>query len=167
MKTVTQFVSFKIRDAQLLDDLKIHGGAASLDSFLKAYKTSGTKGFFPTNGLITLTNCRTQNYPRLTNMWFLAVTLLTPNAQTMLTYYKEARRHINYQIEAFKATTHWDWELSIPATTLKARTNVLIQNFFALVAQQRCCFSNGGSATNGCFLQRQRSRNVKIWWYFA
>ena len=42
-----QFVSFKIGDLQLLDIMQIPGGATSLDSFPKAYKTSKTKGFFP------------------------------------------------------------------------------------------------------------------------
>ena len=47
IKKANQFVSFKIRDVQLLDIMNFLGGAASLDSFLKAYKTSETKGFFP------------------------------------------------------------------------------------------------------------------------
>ena len=42
-----QFVSFIFGDVQLLDFLNFLGGATSLDSFLKAYKTAGTKGFFP------------------------------------------------------------------------------------------------------------------------
>ena len=42
-----QFVSFKYGDFQLLDIKNFLGGATSLDSFLKAYKTAKTKGFFP------------------------------------------------------------------------------------------------------------------------
>ena len=42
-----QFVSFKLSDVQLLDIMNFLGGATSLDSFLKAYKTAETKGFFP------------------------------------------------------------------------------------------------------------------------
>ena len=41
-----QFVSFKFGDVQVLDIMKFLGGATSLDSFLKAYKTSPTKVFF-------------------------------------------------------------------------------------------------------------------------
>ena len=37
----------KFGDVQFLDILNFLGGATSLDSFLKAYKTSETKGFFP------------------------------------------------------------------------------------------------------------------------
>ena len=47
IKKANQFVSFKIGDVQLLDIMNILGGATSLDSFLKAYKTAETKGFFP------------------------------------------------------------------------------------------------------------------------
>ena len=46
IKRANQFVSFKFADNQLLDNMNFLGGATSLDSFLKAYKTSDTKGFF-------------------------------------------------------------------------------------------------------------------------
>ena len=56
------------------------GGATSLDSCSKAYKTSETKRFSPTNGLITLTKCRIQNFPHMTpfTVNFVAVTILKP-----------------------------------------------------------------------------------------
>ena len=47
IKKANQFVSFKFGDIQLLDIMIFLGGATSLDSFLKAYKTKETKGFFP------------------------------------------------------------------------------------------------------------------------
>ena len=47
IKIANQFISFNFGDIQLLDKLNIFGGATSLDSFLKAYKTSGTKEFLP------------------------------------------------------------------------------------------------------------------------
>ena len=47
IKKANQFVSFKFGDVQLLDILNFLGGATSLDSFLKACKTSETKGYFP------------------------------------------------------------------------------------------------------------------------
>ena len=47
IKKANQFVSFKIGDIQLLDNMNFLGGATSLDSFLKANKTKETKGFFP------------------------------------------------------------------------------------------------------------------------
>ena len=47
IKKANQFISFKFRYFQLLDILNFLGGATSLDSFLKAYKFSETKEFFP------------------------------------------------------------------------------------------------------------------------
>ena len=47
IKKAEQFVSFKFGDVQLLDILNFLGGGASVDSFLKTYETSETKGFFP------------------------------------------------------------------------------------------------------------------------
>ena len=47
IEKTNQFVSFKFGDVQLLDIMNFLGGATSLDSFLKAYKTAETKGFFP------------------------------------------------------------------------------------------------------------------------
>ena len=47
IKKANQFVSFKFGDVQFLDIMNFLGGATSLDSFLKAYKTSETNGFFP------------------------------------------------------------------------------------------------------------------------
>ena len=47
IKTTKQSVSFIFGDVQLLDIMSLLGGATSLGSFLKAYKTSETKGFFP------------------------------------------------------------------------------------------------------------------------
>ena len=47
IKKANQFISFKFGDIQRLDIMNFIGGATSLDSFLKAYKTSETKRFFP------------------------------------------------------------------------------------------------------------------------
>ena len=47
IKKANDFVSFKFGDVQLLDIMKFLGGATTLDSFLKAYKASEMKGYFP------------------------------------------------------------------------------------------------------------------------
>ena len=47
IKKANHFVYFKFGDVQLPDIMNFLGGATSLDSFLKAYKTAETKGFFP------------------------------------------------------------------------------------------------------------------------
>ena len=50
IKKANQFVSFKFGDVQLLDIMNFLGGATSLDSFLKAYKTAELKASFRMNG---------------------------------------------------------------------------------------------------------------------
>ena len=50
IKKANQFVSFKFGDVQLLNIMNVLGGATSLDSFLKAYKTEETEGSFPRSG---------------------------------------------------------------------------------------------------------------------
>ena len=47
IKKAKKFVSFNFGDVQLPDIMNFLGGATNLDSFLKAYKTAETKGFFP------------------------------------------------------------------------------------------------------------------------
>ena len=47
IKKANQFISFNFDDVQLLDIIKFFGVTRSFDSFLKAYKTSETKRFFP------------------------------------------------------------------------------------------------------------------------
>ena len=47
IKKANQFITLKIGDIQVLYIMNFFGGATRLDSFLKAYKTSETKGVFP------------------------------------------------------------------------------------------------------------------------
>ena len=47
IRKANQFGSFKLGDIQLLGIMNSLGGARNLDSFLKEYKTSETKVFFP------------------------------------------------------------------------------------------------------------------------
>ena len=88
IKKANQFISFKFGDIQLLDIMNFVGGARSLDSFLKAYRTSEKKDFFPTNGLITLKILTIHNFTHITlfAVNFVAVTLLRLNTRTMLIY---------------------------------------------------------------------------------
>ena len=47
IKKANHFVSFKFGDSQQLDIMNFLGRSRSLDSFLKVYRISKTKGFFP------------------------------------------------------------------------------------------------------------------------
>ena len=130
IKKVNQFISFKFGNIQLLDIMIYNGGARSLYSFMKAYKTSETKSFHPTKGLIALTKCRIQNFPHMTpfTVTFAAAILSKLITRTMLIYWKLDWPQ-NKPPKTIKATPYWDWELSIPATNLEAWTNVLIHSF--------------------------------------
>ena len=56
IKKANHFASFIFGDVRFLDILDFLGGAKSLDSFLKAYKTNETKGFCLMNGSTHQTN---------------------------------------------------------------------------------------------------------------
>ena len=47
IKKANQFVSFKFGNVQLLHILKFPGRTKSIDSFLRSYKTTESKGYFP------------------------------------------------------------------------------------------------------------------------
>ena len=47
IKRANDIIPFKFGDVQFLDKMKFLGGATTLESFVKAYKASETKGFFP------------------------------------------------------------------------------------------------------------------------
>ena len=88
IKKANQFISFKFGDNELLDIMNFLGGATSLDSFLKANKTSETKGFFPYEWFDhpdKMQNTELPPYDAFT-VNFVAVTLLKPNTRTMLIY---------------------------------------------------------------------------------
>ena len=66
IKNADQFMSFIFSDNQLLDITNFPGGATGLGSFLKAYKTSETKRFFPYKWLDNHDKSREQNFPQKT-----------------------------------------------------------------------------------------------------
>ena len=81
IKKANQFISFKLGELQLLDIMNFLGGATSLDSFLKAYKTSETKRFFP--------------YEWFDHLEKMQNTELPPND----VFYSKLRRHNHFEGE--------------------------------------------------------------------
>ena len=74
IKKANQFVSFKFGDIQLLDIMNFLGGATSLVSFLKAYKTKETKGFFPYEWFDCPEKMTTKNFlPMTPSLAFYAI----------------------------------------------------------------------------------------------
>ena len=135
IKRANQFISFKVGNIQLLGIKNFLGGATSLDSFLKAYKTSETKGFFPYEcfdhpnkmhntellpydafyGKLRSCNPLKAKYTEYVNL--LKSGLTTEKAV------------VKWKLS--KATPYWDWESSLLAIKMEAGTNELIQRNFA------------------------------------
>ena len=90
IKKGNQFISFKFGGFQLLDIMNSLGGAASLDSFLKAYKASEATRFFPYEWFDHPDKKQNTELPRmmLSSVNFAAATLSKPNTRTTLTYGK-------------------------------------------------------------------------------
>ena len=88
IKKANQLISFKFGDFQLLDIMNFLGGATSLDSFLKAYKLSETKDFFPYEWFDHPDKMENKELPHMTasTVNFVAVTLLKPNTWTVLIF---------------------------------------------------------------------------------
>ena len=76
IKKAKNFVSFKFGGVQILDIMKLLGGATTLDSFLKDYKTKTTnetrKEFSSMSGLITQASL---NFPNCYLMYPFSVDL--------------------------------------------------------------------------------------------
>ena len=69
IKKTMQFISFEIDDVQMLDIMNFIGGATTLDSFLKAYESSATKGFFPFEWFDCATKFNNEQLPSFTNLF--------------------------------------------------------------------------------------------------
>ena len=94
IKKANQFVSFTFGDIQLLDIMTFLGGDTSLDSFLKAYKTKATKGFFPYEWFECPEKMNKQNFhPMTPSLAFCAITTplkkITTTFKTLLTVVQE------------------------------------------------------------------------------
>ena len=88
IKKSNQFIKLKLGGNQLLDILNFHGGATSLGSILKAYKTSKTKGSFPCELFDHPDNLQNTEFPRKTRFTVnvAAVTLWKQNTKSLLIY---------------------------------------------------------------------------------
>ena len=85
IKKPNKFVSFLFGDVQLLGIMNFLGGATSLDSFIKAYKTSKTKSFFPYEWF----DCP----PKMNNSNFLPYDAFFSKCRNMITLEKDYPDH--------------------------------------------------------------------------
>ena len=85
-----------------------------------------------TNGLITRTKCRVENFPRMmpSTVNFAAETPSKPNTLITLTFQKVDWPQ-NKPLSNWNCQNHpyWNWETSILATDMEARTKELFQEF--------------------------------------
>ena len=63
IKKASNFIYFKFGDIQFIDIMSFLGGATSLDSFLKAYKASETKSFFPYEWFVSADKLENEELP--------------------------------------------------------------------------------------------------------
>ena len=101
IKKANQFVSFKFGDVQLLDIMNFLGGATSLDSFLKAYKTEETRKIFPYEWFDNpekLNNKELLPYDSSANCVLLTLSKkITTNLKTsLLAVYRQSKQYANY-----------------------------------------------------------------------
>ena len=107
IKKANQFVSFKFGDVQLLDIMNFLGGAFSLDSFLKTYKTEETKGFSPMSGSTFSKQWTTKNYlhtiPSLANSVNLILSrkFTTTLESSILVVYRQSKQYASYDSKKY------------------------------------------------------------------
>ena len=146
------------------------GGATSLDSCLKAYKTSEIKGFFPYERFDHPTKCEIQNFPRmmLSTVSFAAATLSKPNTQIMLTYWKVDWPQ-NKPLSNWNCQSHPLLELRIFNTCNRygGKNKLAHSRNFCGGITKRCCANFGSNAKNNCLLPRQRYRYDEAWLYIT
>ena len=168
LKKANQFISFKFGDIQLLHNMNFRGAATSLDSSLKAYETSETKGFFPYERFDHPTKCRTQHLTRmmLSTVNFAAATLSKPNTRTMLTF-GNVDSPQNKPLSNWSCPRHPLLELRIIITCNKyGRKNKWAHSktFCAGITIQMLC-QLARQCKIDCFWAWQRYRYVEVWLY--
>ena len=135
-KKANQFISFKLGDNQLLDIMNFLGGATCLDSFLKAYRTSETKNFFPYEWFDHPDKMQITELPPYDAFYhkLRSCNLLEADYTDCVNLEKWIDHRTNHrQTKTIKAISYWDRELSIPATNMKAGTNEFSQRLVAMV----------------------------------
>ena len=136
-KKANQFISFKFGDIQLLEIIKFLGGATSLDSFLKAYKTSETKRFFPYEWFDHPDKLQNPELPPY-DAFYSKPCSCNPLETEYTDYVNLLKSGLSTEqavikLKLSKPPPTWNWELSLLATDMEARANEIVQGLFAVV----------------------------------
>ena len=146
---------FKFGNVQLLDMLNFLCGATSLDSFLKAYKTSETKGYFPYGWF--------NNPDKLNNTQILPYEAFFNKLRNNNPLEKEYRlSNVNWgrleiqrsiiEIKIESTTSNWTGKLAIFNQCVATRKHVYLQWFFPLNV---FCSNVASYAERGWFFHKE------------
>ena len=161
IKKANDFISFKFGDVQFLDIMKFLGGATILDFFLKAYKASETKGFFPYEWF---DNPVKLDFPELPpyEAFFSQLINNNPLDKDFIEYEKLRKSGIDEQQALKKIQIK-----TVPPSDLDKynyleetwkKNGMTVFKGFEVVQQQRCSSNPGGNAKNDSVLSY-----VKTW----
>ena len=161
IKKSNQFVSFIFGDVQLLDITNFLGGATSLDSFLKAYKTAETKGFFQYEWFDCPQKMNNSELPHY-DAFFSKLRNVNPLEKD----YSDYQNLLSGRLKAEEALS--EMKLLKPPPSGEENCQFLLdiwnhenmctfKNFFTLVQQQRRCPNTRSNAKKACFLSQERN----------
>ena len=170
IKKANQFISVKFGDNQLLDIMNFLGGATSLDSFLKAYKTWETKRFFPYEWFDHPDKMQKTELPPC-DAFYSKLCSCNPLEAEYTDYVNRLKSGLTTEQVVVKL------KLSKPPPTGTEKYQYLQQIW---KQEQRSSFkdflrwynkkdvvSTLEAMQKNCFLPRQRYRYVKTWLYFT
>ena len=171
IKKANQFISFKFGNSQLLDIINFLGGATSLDSFSKAYKTSETKGFFPYEWLDHADKMQNKELPPNDAFYSKLRSCNTLEAE-YADYVSLSKSGLTIEQAVLKL------KLSKPPPTgiqnyqylqqlWKQEKKTSFKDFLHWCSNKECCANIRSNAKNDSFLPWQRYRYVKAWLYFT
>ena len=161
IKQAIHFVSFKFADVQLLDIMNFLGGATSLDSFLKAYKTAETERFFPYEWFDCPQKMNNSEFPPYDD-FFSKLRNVNPLDKSNSDY----QNLLGSGLKTAEALSKM--KLSKPPPSGEENYQYLLdiwnhenmctfKDFFTVVQQQRRCPNTRSNAKNACLISQERN----------
>ena len=166
IKKAHQFVSFMFGDVQFLDIMNFLRGATSLDSFLKAYKTSETIGFFPYEWFDCPQKMNNSDFPPYDG-FFSRFRNLNPSENDYSDYQalfgsglktEEALTKMKFPKPPPSGEENYQYLLDI----WNHENICTFKDFFTLVQQQRRCPDTRGNAKNACFFHKKGNDRLNL-----
>ena len=165
IKKANEFVSFNFSEVQLLDIMNFLDGATSLHSFLKAYKTSATKNFFPFEWFESPQKQITVMFPLTLHFSadFETWTLWKKTIQIIKTYVAaDWRLKMHYLNWSFLNHRLQKKETNICFIYGIVRICAFLKTFYACTTTKTLC-----QQKNACFLSQERNWHVEVRVYIS